>query len=551
MKYALGVLVILCLATVAAADPGNSEQAGLIEKPANPLRCTIKPLSDEITLGVPFGLEVTLENTSGAALAIPDPRGPTSGNGWLWVFSFWKECSVSQPVHPLTWALVETPEDAQPAVKSIRVLGAESSYRFTIWDLWDDTCGLPQRVNRTVPPEPGRKVEMRVRFQMPDFFLKDHASDFPAKPWTGFTESTNIETKVVRAEPAKVVAMVLAGARKLKLPEDRCLARETLARMTCRNFGKGPGMTDEDLAAAEKWFESNGAKGQQPWIVAALSSKDAAERKEAAVSAALVKDPALVNDLVAALNTSEPDISAKVLDALWTNYDDPRAVDYARKVLADTSLWVPRADVINLAFMHKVQPIMKEVGEAIPGWIEAEKNEQMLSELISVVRRWKIEKAIPVLESLDDRRPTPAPKELILALAELVGKDYEPRLIEHFQQNPDPVARRWAVAALSSWATKPYIDAFTQALDDPNIEIREVACSALAKWGRSCTLDQRDKAAAILIRLLDTDEQLKRDAIESALANLYANFPGWAPKEEDRHKAAEKWREVLRTARMK
>jgi hypothetical protein len=534
MKCLFGVLAILCLAAVAAASDIK------LGEPVDSLRCIAEPLTNQITLGVPFGVEMTLENTSDKPLATRFVNGIMYSSQRIG--GEWHETRFGPSDQTI---VLDRDGIPKPPVNEIVLLPAGASYRTIVWILWGDIEGLPRNIYRYAPPPLGQ-VRMFYRHQTPDGFWKDRGAGLSAKLWTGYTYSQEMVLDVVRDEPAKAVAATLAIARKQMFAGNRSVAREALSMMTCRYFGEGPGMTDEDLAQAEKWFEANGQKGRGAWITAALSNQDYAERRLAADLAILVKDPAQADGLIAALNPAEPNIAAKVLETLFAHYQDPRASDYARKVFRDGP-WSSQADVVNLAFKYKVQPIMKEGGEALAGWIKTEKDPKTLDGMVTVAGTLKIPETLPVLEELDRRQPTPVPWRLLAAIWEFRGKDYEPRVIEHLLQNNDPEARSGAIWVLNAYGTPQCIDALIAALDDKDLNVRTGACRAMQKKGRNCSPVQRIKAMEALIKLLDTDEKIESIYIRDALGSL--NILGYPPTEYDRHKSAEAWRAVLQKHR--
>jgi hypothetical protein len=540
MRYALGILAVLCLAASAAADP---------------VRCAMRPLANQLTLGVPFGLEVTVENTSDEAMTMPSVQGTETWPwGWSSVHSVQGEWSERRTVHPGHGVIVEDDGDP-PITKGTWILGPKSSRRFTVWTWWGDLGGMPQAPTGPIAPEPG-KVRMSFGYQgfTPANLPADPAEGKQPKFWRGYAEAPEFVIEVKRVEPAKVVAETLAVARADKAGDVRQLAWRAIGSMTCRYFGKGPGMTDEDLAAAEKWLEANKDKGRQRWIVAALPSDNKDERWCATYYSILVKDPALADALVAALvipkSAFEVQTYDKVLEALWTNYDDPRALDFARKALRERG-WDTQWTVLRLAFKCKVQPIMKEASEALPGWIETETFSVHATEMIKLAGELKIVQAIPVLVRLDREGTIAEPGDLMQALYALEGKNYVPRLIEHVTQNKDDRFRMAAAWYLGRWGDDQCIDALIAALSDPVPRVRANACEALRwRWSNgTSTPAQYDKAMETLINMLASDEAVDRGEVERALMRL--NESASVPAEPDRKKDVEFWRGIWQTNRKK
>jgi|WetSurMetagenome_2_1015567.scaffolds.fasta_scaffold54608_1 hypothetical protein len=533
MRYVVGLLAILCLAAVATAAA---------DKAPEPLTCSIRLLQDEITLGVPFAIEVTLTNVSDKRVAMPNPAGPVRPYTWEeWTYL---EFPDGQKIGDSYQRAASSHPAPVLGAKDLMLLAPKAQHRYTYWVLWEGA----EMFSTEYWPFPTAKAPAKyaLNLRVASEYTVAPKDPLPADviQWHGST-CLPVPVGTVSLDPAATVALVLETVGKNKVDLVRQQAFGSLAHITCRRFGKGPLLTDDDLAEAAKWFDANRGKGRQAWIVAALSSKDEAERKLAKGIVIQAKAPTLADALVALLDTAEPETADKVLDALWANYDDPRVLAYARKVIREGS-YEARWSVVGLAHKHKIQPIMKEADEALPGWIRAERDPKALIYMIAAVNNSKIAGAIPALEELDRRDPTPAPKELILALCDLKGKDYEPGLIRHLAEDKDPVARRWAAWALATWGSDKCFDALITALADPNGEVKQSACYALQQQGRNGALEQRCKAAEVLIRLLDTDETVDRNTIENALVYLY--IPNGPAKGGTRHEAAEAWRALLRRA---
>ena len=229
-------------------------------------------------------------------------------------------------------------------------------------------------------------------------------------------------------------------------------------------------------------------------------------------------------------------------------------MDCARQILRDGP-HIVQGRIINMVFKNNfLQPILKEAGEGLGVWLKAEKDPKALRPMVMMAAGYNVVQAIPALEELDRREPTPLPRELFFALTGLERKNFQPRLIEHLLHNKEAETRRAAAEELGTWGDQQCYDALITALADPAVNYS--ACVAISRCWRAdlATPAQYEKAMGILINLVENGSKYEREGGEMALlrVNLLVGRPGSdGLYEPDPKKAAAAWRAYWESHRKK
>lgn len=509
------------------------------------LRCEITSCDSKLVIGAPFMLAAVIKNVSDHEIAIPNRMFRssariimTSANGKTVIDrNAMIVCGLS-PTLALANMVILKPGEVHKLKYTTHLLNHATDI------MWSQT--------RWVYPLTAGKHQIQFRYSASYRLTPESSSLSEPKFWQGSLVSVPVDVSVASLSAQETVVHMIAKVKSSNDADFRKVLMHAITLITCRLYGGNDG-EQKSLELLESWWAANKKASGQEWIVASLGSENAEERKLAAERVKRVTDSKLHKKLLGLLASRHPEVSDKVFEALWTTSEDTEALEYARGLLKSRE-HARRFKALMMIRRFKIEPLQKECQSAFLTWLETEKDNKNLGQLIRVAGDSKVRESIPILEELDRKNQGPF-KELIIALTYLKHVDYEPRLIEHLSGKDDE-QRIWATWCLRRYGTRASLGPLIQRLWDSNVKARSNACWVLGyrPWktqvnrdspptrNPTITKDQYVTTVNRMIELLATDEKIMRGTISAALGRIIGGRAPGETRDRDRKVAAEAWR---------
>jgi len=513
-------------------------------KPVGGLACAISSFDPTILVGAPYRVEVSIKNVSKKDVAVLKracvyesglARLFLAGNGKRYHESFpWPDASSSEP-------RVVTARD-------LVVLKPKQVYRFTHWTrfLARGEGALPGLGHFPVL-DPGA-YQMHYRYEASYHRAAGKLDLGGLTPWKGALRSAPVKVKVESLTRQATVSRLIEALKKAGDAEERKVLMLGISNATCKHFGANDGGA-ACLRALEAWWAANKSRSWEEWVVAGLESADTRDNCMAAAYAHLVKHERFRKRLLKTLDPARPAASDKVFAALWANFKDTEALDYARNVLKGGT--EPRKVVmLSIIRRHGIAPLYADVVARL----KSETDRTALYHLIDTMWMAKIKESIPVLEELMRRDGFPLRPRLIIALSDLKGAAYDDRLLEHLRSK-DAAERRWAAWCLHRSGSQRAVEPLIAALKDENAEVIHSAMFSIRHLARKVSDEQARAAGPLLIDLMAEDHRLNVYNIHNALVRLGIivrprarppNGPHGPDRKAARRQCAQAWRKWWR-----